>query len=230
MLKNIIECCANSVNSALIGIKAGANRIELCTNLEKGGTTPEYEDIKRLRKLTDVKVHILILPKENHFIYSNKEFQQILSDIKFCKKNGCDGVVIGALNKDLSINIIQTKEMVEAAKPMKVTFHRAFDVACDLENSLENIIACKCDYLLTSGQKESVEQGLKNLKKLSKLSNNRINILAGGGVNSKNIKTLYNIGIREFHLSGNKKNKTGIIETNYNNIHNTVNQLITLEN
>ena len=120
MLKNIIECCANSVSSALIGIEAGANRIELCANLEKGGTTPKYKDIKRLRKLTDVKIHILLLPEANHFIYNNKEFQQIISDIKFCKKNGCDGVVIGALNKDLSINIIQTKQMVEAAKPMKV--------------------------------------------------------------------------------------------------------------
>ena len=230
MLKNIIECCANSVNSALIGIEAGANRIELCTNLEKGGTTPEYEDIKRLRKLTDVKVHILILPQANHFIYSNKEFQQILSDIKFCKKNGCDGVVIGSLNKDLSINIIQTKQMVEVAKPMKVAFHRAFDLAYDLENSLEDIISCRCDYILTSGQKQSVDQGLENLKQLIKLANNRIEILAGGGVNSMNIKKLYGIGIREFHLSGIKKNKFDITETDVYNIYNAVNKLIKIEN
>ena len=230
MLKNIIECCANSVNSALIGIEAGANRIELCTNLEKGGTTPQYEDIKRLRKLTDVKIHILILPKANHFIYSNKEFQQIISDIKFCKKNGCDGVVIGSLNKDLSINIIQTKQMVEVAKPMKVAFHRAFDLAYDLENSLEDIISCRCDYILTSGQKQSVDQGLENLKQLIKLANNRIEILAGGGVNSMNIKKLYNIGIREFHLSGVKKNKFDIQETDFYNIYNAVNKLIKIEN
>jgi len=230
MLKNIIECCANSVSSALIGIEAGANRIELCTNLEKGGTTPQYEDIKRLRKLTDVKIHILILPKANHFIYSNKEFQQIISDIKFCKKNGCDGVVIGSLNKDLSINIIQTKQMVEVAKPMKVTFHRAFDLAYDLENSLEDIISCRCDYILTSGQKQSVDQGVENLKQLIKLANNRIEILAGGGVNSMNIKKLYNIGIREFHLSGVKKNKFDIQETDFYNIYNAVNKLIKIEN
>lgn len=230
MLTNIIECCANSVKSALIGIKAGANRVELCANLKTGGTTPKHKDIQKLRHLTNIKIHVLILPKANNFTYSEEEFQKIIKDIEFCKKIGCDGVVVGALKKDQSINIVQTKKMVKTARPMKVTFHRAFDVACDLENSLENIIACKCDYLLTSGQKESVEQGLKNLKQLSKLANNRINILAGGGVNSKNVKTLYNIGIREFHLSGNKKNKTGIIETNYNNIHNTVNQLITLEN
>jgi copper homeostasis protein len=225
-----LECCANSIQSALNGIKAGASRIELCQNLEQGGITPSNSEIIKLKELSDIKIHILILPKANQFQYTKLEFQQILIDIQFCKNLKCDGVVIGALNPNLSVNKEQTKLMVLAAKPMKVTFHRAFDVACDLENSLENIIACKCDYLLTSGQKESVEQGLKNLKQLSKLSNNRINILAGGGVNSKNIKTLYNIGIREFHLSGSEKNKTGIMETNYNNIHNTVNQLITLEN
>tara|TARA_B110000116_G_scaffold201529_1_gene176504 strand:- start:254 stop:946 length:693 start_codon:yes stop_codon:yes gene_type:complete len=230
MLENIIECCANSVNSALIGIEAGANRVELCTNLEEGGTTPKLEDIKTLRKLTKVNIHVLILPNANKFIYPKGEFQQIINDIEYCKKIGCNGVVIGALNKNLSINISQTKAMVKAAKPMKVTFHRAFDITTNLEKNLEKIITCKCDYLLTSGQKSSVEKGMKNLKQLGKLANNRIKILAGGGVNHKNIKTLYDIGIREFHLSGSKKNKLGILETKFENINKAVKELTTLEN
>jgi len=230
MLENIIECCANSVNSALIGIEAGANRVELCANLEEGGTTPKLEDIKTLRKLTKVNIHVLILPNANKFIYPKEEFQQIINDIEYCKKIGCNGVVIGALNKNLSINISQTKAMVKAAKPMKVTFHRAFDITTNLEKNLEKIITCKCDYLLTSGQKSSVEKGMKNLKQLGKLANNRIKILAGGGVNHKNIKTLYDIGIREFHLSGSKKNKLGILETKFENINKAVKELTTLEN
>ena len=230
MLENIIECCANSVNSALIGIEAGANRVELCTNLEEGGTTPKLEDIKTLRKLTKVNIHVLILPNANKFIYPKGEFQQIINDIEYCKKIGCNGVVIGALNKNLSINISQTKAMVKAAKPMKVTFHRAFDITTNLEKNLEKIITCKCDYLLTSGQKSSVEKGMKNLKQLGKLANNRIKRLAGGGVNHKNIKTLYDIGIREFHLSGSKKNKLGILETKFENINKVVKELTTLEN
>ena len=120
--------------------------------------------------------------------------------------------------------------MVKAAKPMKVTFHRAFDITTNLEKNLEKIITCKCDYLLTSGQKSSVEKGMKNLKQLGKLANNRIKILAGGGVNHKNIKTLYDIGIREFHLSGSKKNKLGILETKFENINKAVKELTTLEN
>ena len=230
MLENIIECCANSVNSALIGIEAGANRVELCTNLEEGGTTPKLEDIKTLRKLTKVNIHVLILPNANKFIYPKGEFQQIINDIEYCKKIGCNGVVIGALNKNLSINISQTKAMVKAAKPMKAIFHRAFDITNDLEKNLEKIITCKCDYLLTSGQKSSVEKGMKNLKQLGKLANNRIKILAGGGVNHKNIKTLYDIGIREFHLSGSQRNKLGVLETKFENINKAVKELTTLEN
>ena len=124
MLENIIECCANSIKSALTGIQAGANRIELCANLEEGGITPKFKDILKLRKLTKVNLHILILPNPNKFIYNQNEFNKIISDIKKCKEIGCNGIVIGALNKDYSINIKQTKKMVETARPMKVTFHR----------------------------------------------------------------------------------------------------------
>ena len=229
MLENIIECCANSIKSALTGIKAGANRVELCANLEEGGVTPKFKDILSLRKLTTINLHILILPNPNKFIYNQNEFNKIIEDIKRCKKIGCNGVVIGALNEDYSINIKQTKKMVEAARPMKVTFHRSFDIANKLEENIEDVIACGCDYLLTSGQNSSVEKGITNLKKLIKLSNHRIKILAGGGVNYKNIKHLYKIGVREFHLSGTKRNKTGVLETKFKNINQAVKELQRIE-
>ena len=179
----IVECCANSVSSALTAIQAGANRIELCKNLKNGGETPDYSDILDLRNLTNIDLHILILPKANNFIYSNKDLKKIIEDIQFCKKNNINGVVIGALNKDLSINMKQTKELVEIAKPMKVTFHRAFDIIFKLENDLNKIIECGCDYLLTSGQKPNVDDGLNNISKLIKQSRQKIKIIAGGGVN-----------------------------------------------
>ena len=95
----IIECCANSISSALTAIKAGVDRIELCKNLENGGETPDYSDIIKLRELTKIPIHILILPKANQFIYSENELEKINHDINFCKKNNIDGVVIGALEK-----------------------------------------------------------------------------------------------------------------------------------
>ena len=230
MQKVIVECCANSVSSALTAIQAGANRIELCKNLENGGETPDYSDILDLRNLTNIDLHILILPKANNFIYSNKDFKKIIEDIQFCKKNNINGVVIGALNKDLSINIKQTKELVEIARPMRVTFHRAFDTIFKLENDLNKIIECGCDYLLTSGQKPNVDDGLNNISKLVKQSSQKIKIIAGGGVNHNNVESLYKIGVREFHLSGTLKNKSKILETDYNLINLIVKKLRDIQN
>ena len=230
MQKVIVECCANSVSSALTAIQAGANRIELCKNLENGGETPDYSDILELRNLTNLDLHILILPKANNFIYSNKDFKKIIEDIQFCKKNNINGVVIGALNKDLSINMKQTKELVEIARPMRVTFHRAFDVIYELENDLNKIIECGCDYLLTSGQKPNVDDGLDNISKLVKQSSQKIKIIAGGGVNHNNVESLYKIGVREFHLSGTLKNKSKILETDYNLINLLVKKLRDIQN
>lgn len=230
MQKVIVECCANSVSSALTAIEAGANRIELCKNLENGGETPDYSDILELRNLTNIDLHILILPKANNFIYSNKDLKKIIEDIQFCKKNNINGVVIGALNKDLSINMKQTKELVEIARPMRVTFHRAFDTISKLENDLNKIIECGCDYLLTSGQKPNVDDGLNNISKLVKQSSHKIKIIAGGGVNHNNVESLYKIGVREFHLSGTLKNKSKILETDYNLINLLVKKLRDIQN
>jgi copper homeostasis protein len=230
MQRVIVECCANSVSSALTAIQAGANRIELCKNLENGGETPDYSDILDLRNLTNIDLHILILPKANNFIYSNKDLKKIIEDIQFCKKNNINGVVIGALNKDLSINMKQTKELVEIARPMRVTFHRAFDTISKLENDLNKIIECGCDYLLTSGQKPNVDDGLNNISKLVKQSSQKIKIIAGGGVNHNNVESLYKIGVREFHLSGTLKNKSKILETDYNLINLLVKKLRDIQN
>ena len=204
----LIECCANSVQSAIYGEQGGANRTELCSQLDIGGITPLKADILKAKKTLRYPLHVLIRPRGGDFVYSNREFSKILSEIRFCKKSGCDGVVIGSLNRDSSINIKQTMEMVDIAKPMHITFHRAFDKGKDLLNNLEDVISCKCDTLLTSGQKPDVNIGIHNLKKIIRITNNRINILAGGGVNQFNIGALYSIGIRNFHLSGIRQNTT----------------------
>ena len=213
MTKLVVECCANSIESAINGQKGGTNRIELCTELESGGITPLHKEITLAKSLLNIPIFVLIRPRKGNFIYTEKEFQQIISDIEFCKKSGCEGVVIGSLNLDGSINKEQTSEMVKIAKPMEVTFHRAFDESKDIENDLNSIISCGCDRLLTSGKEENVELGYKNLKKIIQLSEGRIKVMAGSGVSHTNIEKLYNIGIREFHLSGKIKNNDGKIET-----------------
>ena len=209
----LIECCANSIQSAINGEKGGANRIELCANLELGGLTPHRKDILKTKKVLNIPIYVLIRPRDGDFVYSQNELSKMLSDIQFCKKIGCDGVVIGALNKNGSIHIEQTIRLANAAKPMSVTFHRAFDEGNDLRKNLEDVIACGCDTLLTAGQSGNINSGISNLKQLVTLAKGRIVILAGGGMNHTNAEALYKIGIRNFHLSGSIKNLKGELET-----------------
>lgn len=221
----MVECCANSILSAINGEKGGAHRIELCADLHVGGLTPKRSDVLKANTKINIPIYVLIRPKKSGFVYTNNELIQMIDYIKFCKIVGCKGVVIGALNKNGDINMKQTKQMIKAAKPMHVTFHRAFDEGNNLEQNLEDVIATGCDTLLTAGQENNVDLGFDNLERLIKISNGRINILAGSGVNHKNIEALYNIGIRNFHLSGSKKNKENELETNTLLIKNVINKI-----
>ena len=213
MKKLVMECCSSSIESSVNGQNGGANRIELCRSLEVGGLTPSYDNILIAKSLIRIPIFVLIRPRKGNFIYSDTEFKQIISDIKFCKGIGCNGIVIGSLNKDGSVNQVQSAEMVNIARPMKVTFHRAFDKGNNLHKNLEDVIACGCDILLTAGQSENVNYGISNLEQLVKLAKGRITILAGSGVNHTNAEALYKIGIRNFHLSGSIRNQKGELET-----------------
>jgi copper homeostasis protein len=214
----LIECCANSIQSAINGVIGGANRIELCADLEVGGLTPKRNDILQAKKKLNTPLHVLIRPRAGDFIYTGKEILQMIDDIQFCKKAGGDGVAIGMLKKDGSINKEQCKQLVNIAKPMHVTFHRAFDEGNNLQQNLEDVIACGCDALLTAGQSKNVNYGITNLEQLVTLAKERITILAGSGVNHTNVEALFKIGIKNFHLSGSEKNTHGFLETNSKNI------------
>ena len=197
-----IECCANSVQSAINGQAGGAQRIELCANLEHGGTTPSAASICLAREALEIELYVLIRPRFGNFIYSDLELEEITEDIQFCKEIGCDGVAIGLLDKDSQVDQKKLKKLVQLARPMGVTFHRAFDVSSDIQKSLEDIIECGCDRLLTSGQASNAIEGIQSLKEIIGQADSRIEIMAGSGVNASNALSLYPIGIRQFHLSG----------------------------
>jgi copper homeostasis protein len=208
MTKVILECCANSVQSAINGQAGGAERIELCANLELGGTTPSAAAICMAREVLEIDLFVLIRPRAANFCYSELEMEEILQDIEFCKQVGCEGIVIGALTEEGNIDVKKTKKMVEAARPMKVTFHRAFDQVNDPLKALQKVIDCGCDRLLTSGTKETVKEGLEILKSLVKNGNDKITILPGGGLDSVSALQLYSLGLREFHLSATNKKQS----------------------
>ena len=195
----IIEVCSESYEYALKAEKAGANRIELCKDLHLDGLTPDYESAKKTIDSLNIPVFILIRPREGNFIYSNEEFELMKSDIIKFKEMGCKGIVSGVLNNDNSIDIKKTKELVELSRPLEFTFHRAFDKVNNPLYEIENLIGLGIDRVLTSGQKEKAIDGLVLLKQLNSISNNRIKIMPGSGINKSNIVNFVNF--EEIHGS-----------------------------
>lgn len=199
-VKSYLEVCTNSVQSTINAANAGAKRVELCSNLEQGGTTPSAGMILAATQL-DIDTFALIRPRAGDFLYTDTEYETIKSDILFCKENGCKGVVVGFLTKDGKVDEERTKEIAVLAKPMEVTFHRAFDCVANPSEALEKIIASGYTRLLTSGLAMKAIDGKQQLQQLVQQANGRISIMAGSGINKDNIAELYQVGIREFHTS-----------------------------
>lgn len=200
-----IEVCANSLESALNAQKGGADRVELCTNLYEGGTTPSMGEISLARELLHIEFNVLIRPRGGDFLYSKNEIEIIKRDVLNCKNIGVDGVVIGFLKTDGSIDKNLTKEVTELAKPMKVTFHRAFDMCKNPETALEELIEIGVDRVLTSGAENKAIEGVGLLNKLVKQAANRIIIMPGSGIRLNNINELIQkTEATEFHLSERK--------------------------
>ncbi|PLX09201.1 MAG: copper homeostasis protein CutC, partial [Marinilabiliales bacterium] len=174
-----IEVCCNSLESALNAQQGGAHRVELCSNLYEGGTTPSMGEISLAREKLQIKLNVLIRPRGGDFVYSKDEIEIIKRDILFCKKIGVDGIVIGFLLPDGNIDTKLTKEIVELARPMNVTFHRAYDMCKDPEKALQEIIECGADRLLTSGIKNKAIDGIDNIASLVKMAGDRIIIMPG---------------------------------------------------
>ncbi|MGZ3926381.1 MAG: copper homeostasis protein CutC [Mucilaginibacter sp.] len=187
-----LEVCANSLASALAAQDGGAFRVELCENLNEGGTTPSYGQILMARKLLKIKLYVLIRPREGDFLYSDLEFEVMKADVNYCIEAGCDGVVIGILNADGSIDKQRCSELVKLAKKkgLGVTFHRAFDMCADLNQALEDIIEMGCDRILTSGGKSTAIEGIHVITHLKEKAAGRIIIMPGSGINETTVADL----------------------------------------
>ncbi len=197
----IVEVCANSLASAITAEKAGANRIELCTALGVGGLTPSYGLLKAVKEQVSIPVHVLIRPRVGDFTYSDAEFACMLEDIALCKQMGFEGVVSGILHKDLTVDVPRTTALVEAAKGMNFTFHRAFDWTPDPQQALKDIDSCGATIVLSSGQEKKAEKGIALLERLQFL-NHTITIMPGSGIGEDNAALFVEVGFKAIHLSG----------------------------
>jgi copper homeostasis protein len=201
-MKYLIEIATSDFLTTKSAVEGGADRIELCANLAEGGTTPSYAHIKKCREAFDIALFPIIRPRGGDFLYTKDEFEIMKNDIKLCKELGCEGIVIGLLNMDGTIDMTRTSELIELAYPLEVTFHRAFDRCKDPFAALEELIEIGCQRILTSGQKPTVSEGVDLIAELNKKADDRIIILPGSGVRKDNIKMLAEkIGCLEFHSS-----------------------------
>ncbi|HEY6083418.1 MAG TPA: copper homeostasis protein CutC [Chitinophagaceae bacterium] len=198
----ILEICAYGVGAAIAAQEGGADRVELCDNAPEGGTTPSYATIELAKKYLQIPVYPIIRPRGGDFLYDEIEFETMQKDIAVCKQLGCEGVVIGILTADGKVDKIRCKKLIALAWPMGVTFHRAFDMAADPFEALEDIIETGCERILSSGQHHSAPEGAELLARLIVRADERVTIMPGGGVRENNIATLLEkTGAREFHTS-----------------------------
>lgn len=208
-----LEVCSNSVTSAIAAQDGGAVRVELCENLAEGGTTPSYGQMILARKYLHIKLYVLIRPRRGDFLYTDLEFEVMKADIRNCIEAGCDGVVIGILKADGSIDVERCTELVRLARQwgLGVTFHRAFDMCADLHVALEQIIEMGCERILTSGGKTTAIEGATMINHLIEKAAGRISIMPGSGVSEGNVADLVHFtGATEVHSSARVNIKGGM--------------------
>ena len=208
----VIEICCSSISSVKNAINYGANRIELCQDLLNDGITPSERLLNSAIKISTKPINVLIRPRIGDFFYSSEEIKLIEYEIKQIKSLPINGIVIGILNRenDLPINVL--KKLVQIIKPLDLTFHRAFDIVNNPIKSMNKLIEIGFDRILTSGQSDTAEKGLKMLLELKERANGKISIMPGGGINENNCHIFLKNGFNEIHLSAKKKKKENKIE------------------
>lgn len=200
--KILFEACVDSVESAMAAEEGGAGRLELCAALSEGGLTPSIGMIELVKQNVSIPVNVLIRPRAGDFCYTEAEFKVMELDIERCRQAGVNGVVTGILNPEGNIDKERTGRLIELARPMEVTFHRAFDMTCDPVSALETLIELKTERILTSGQEATAQEGLDLLRSLIQKADGRIIIMPGSGINESNIGKILSVsGAKEFHAT-----------------------------
>jgi len=205
----LIEACVNSAESALEAQAGGAGRVELCDNLFDGGTTPSLGTIREARKRLDIGLAVMIRPRGGDFCYSPLEREIMKTDLLAARAAGADSVVFGMLHADGTIQEKQTRDLIDLARPMSVTFHRAFDMTADPFLALDTLIALGVDRVLTSGQQASAAAGVELLAELVARAGDRIVVMPGVGIDETNIAGLVGrTGAAEYHVLAEKREQS----------------------
>ena len=197
-----VEICVDSASGAFAVERGGADPVELCDNLLEGGTTPSAGCIKVTRQGLKIGLQVIIRPRGGDFLYNSDELEVMREDIRMTKELGADGVVLGVLTAAGNVDRDHTQELIALARPLNVTFHRAFDMCQDPRKALEDLIELGADRVLTSGQEASCVEGLDLITELQKQAAGRIIVMPGGGITPRNVQRIVSAtGVNEVHLS-----------------------------
>ncbi len=201
MDRPLIEICLESATSVLRAQEGGADRVELCSDLFEGGCTPSVGTFRVAKRLAGIPINVMIRPRGGDFCYSDDEFAVMMEDVKVFKAEGANAVVFGILTPDGEIDMERSARVIEAARPMKVTFHRAFDMTRDAFGALEKLVRLGVDRVLSSGQEATVAEGADLLAELVKRAAGRIIVMPGCGISERNFKKLdEKIKASEYHV------------------------------
>lgn len=197
-----MEVCVDSVESAVNAFRGGAKRIELCSSLIEGGTTPSVGLLRVVKQQVNIPVHVMIRPRAGDFHYSDQEMDVMRTDIQVLKENGADGFVLGLLHRDGTVDMNRTQELIDLSRPLSVTFHRAIDVTVNIVQSLELVVSLGCDRVLTSGGEATALEGTATIRKMIEQTAGRLTVVPGGGITERNLRRILDeTGASEFHAS-----------------------------
>jgi len=211
----LVEACVDSVASAIAAERGGAGRLELCDNLFDGGTTPSAGMIAAVKDRVRLPVFVIVRPRGGGFVYSDDELEVMRRDVEIAARFGADGVVVGVLTSEASVDVARTRDLVSAARPLPVTFHRAFDLTRDRLEALEAVIASGGSRVLTSGGAPTALEGAAAIASLVARAAERLEVMAGGGVREANVADLVQrSGVREVHVRGTVLERTAMPSVN----------------
>ena len=215
-----LEICIDSYESFINTKEAGADRVEICSALDLDGISPSVGLVSKISKEKNIEKVVMIRPRPYDFFYNDEEFETMKEEIKIYKDFDIDGFVFGLLLKDGRIDLERTKELVELSRPKEVTFHRAFDYSKDGEEVIEDLIEIGIKRILTSGKRATAIEGIDLLARINYKFKDKIELMAGSGVNYSNIKEIYRkSGIENFHMSAKNKRKTEMTHLKEDNLY-----------